>query len=888
MKTLIAWLLALLSPLAFALDKNVTLTYGADGSATVDLSAAPWADKYLGAEVLLCKTETVCDPYQSMGTAKTFQLTTPGVYFVSFLASWTYGNGPDFTTYVAYEQRITVLDSVPADLLPYIERHKPLLSFADGEEYGPVSIDTLFDRWISDFQVVRLVGSPSYRADEKVNDLMRVNANFRNKVFMRPEIASALAGDQSLFPMYWFAQRVSDTKVHVTYFVLYGFDKKGNLSPFNHELDRESVTITFGKAGPQWSPETVTYAGHLPDQDTIFRGCDNLATCGSGGTALARWTGGRTSVAWASASRQGERPIAYVAKGSHAMKPGYGWYEIVNALGPSLVEKAGNSVLANLASPSLERLDLSLPQHSALVFSGLLVNPFYYLNYLKLDVPGVMSRFFPHIRNPIGDWLASTGTAFSECVRLKAGCESYVVAVDPPSITSVVISPAPPLVGSQAIFSVNGVNLQGGYLFSFPGCVPVELASASTVLRQFSCSPTEAGFALAGSVSQASGPLIYSFTSDVLRPSPGAQIATVVELKNSFARTACQPAAGTGSFSSLVEYRACGPDVVGDFELAFGQCVLRKSGAIVTLSAEGGAAGSISATLNQTYSSSSSTSGDAVYIGRPDPSYEFGSDESFNLFVGDFIDTTYVNINLRTDGSAIVSLSAQDFARNKTISCNVSEPPPVEPPPSGSSKLNDSGITADKCYAAGVGPFVNCSSAEAIALYNKQDGMVGRDAAQANEADGRAGFSFSLVAKPNGGFFDKTECIKDNVTGLTWEGKTADSGPRPFTRKYTNLDISGFTDDSAGHINALRSQQLCGYTDWRVPTLSELQSILDFGVASPALAIDTVWFPNTADGFYWTSFPFAASPASTPCIRFGGIFRGDCARDNYYHLRLVR
>ncbi|MES2784127.1 MAG: hypothetical protein V4684_01575 [Pseudomonadota bacterium] len=668
MKTLIAWLLALLSPLAFALDKNVTVTYGADGSATVDLSAAPWADKYLGAEVLNCKTETVCDPYQSMGTAKTFQLTTPGVYFVSFLASWTYGNGPDFTTYVAYEQKITVLDSVPADLLPYIERHKPLLSFADGEEYGPVSIDTLFDRWISDFQVVRLVGSPSYRADEKANDLMRANANFRNKVFMRPEIASALAGDQSSFPMYWFAQRVSDTKVHVTYFVLYGFDKKGNLSPANHELDRESLTITFEKVGQQWSPETVTYAGHLPDQDTIFQGCDNLVTCSAGGTALARWTGGRTSVTWASASRQGDRPIAYVAKGSHAMKPGYGWYEIVNAgLGPNLVEKAGNSVLANLASPSLERLDLSLPQHSALVFSGLLVNPFY---YLELDVLGVMSRFFPHIRNPIDGWLDSTGTAFSECVRLKAGCESYVVAVAPPSITSIVVSPAPPLVGSQAIFSVNGANLQGGYQFSFPGCVPVELPSASTVLREFACSPTEAGLGLAGSVSLASGPLIYSFTSDVLEPSPGAAITTVAELKNSFNRAACEPAAGIGVFSSLVPYRACGPDVVGDFALAFGQCTLRKSGATVTLKTEGGSTGSISATLNQTYSNSNTSAGDAVYIGRPDPNYFSGGDESFNLFIGDFIGTTYVNINLRTDGRAIVSLSAQDFSINKTISCS--------------------------------------------------------------------------------------------------------------------------------------------------------------------------------------------------------------------------
>ena len=45
---------------------------------------------------------------------------------------------------------------------------------------------------------------------------------------------------------------------------------------------------------------------------------------------------------------------------------------------------------------------------------------------------------------------------------------------------------------------------------------------------------------------------------------------------------------------------------------------------------------------------------------------------------------------------------------------------------------------------------------------------------------------YSEVANASGGFYAKTECVKDNLTGLVWEGKTA-SGSRLGTSTYTNL-----------------------------------------------------------------------------------------------------
>ena len=49
----------------------------------------------------------------------------------------------------------------------------------------------------------------------------------------------------------------------------------------------------------------------------------------------------------------------------------------------------------------------------------------------------------------------------------------------------------------------------------------------------------------------------------------------------------------------------------------------------------------------------------------------------------------------------------------------------------------------------------------------------------------------------------------------------------------------------------LNQSGFAGYTDWRLPNVKELQSIVDYGQESPA--IDAVAFPNTAASAYWTA-----------------------------------
>ena len=165
------------------------------------------------------------------------------------------------------------------------------------------------------------------------------------------------------------------------------------------------------------------------------------------------------------------------------------------------------------------------------------------------------------------------------------------------------------------------------------------------------------------------------------------------------------------------------------------------------------------------------------------------------------------------------------------------------------------------------------------------------------------GTPYSLVAKASGGTYDKTECVKDNITGLVWEGKTA-SGSRAGVNGYTNFDSTssaqkwnGITlvnptqadidasTNSIGYKNAVNTSALCGFTDWRLPTTDELQGIL---ASSGSPRIDATWFPNTQASYYWSSSPYMGSSNYASVVGFsaGAVYNGNRNYDS--RVRLVR
>ena len=172
-----------------------------------------------------------------------------------------------------------------------------------------------------------------------------------------------------------------------------------------------------------------------------------------------------------------------------------------------------------------------------------------------------------------------------------------------------------------------------------------------------------------------------------------------------------------------------------------------------------------------------------------------------------------------------------------------------------------SGVTDQQCYAAGGSTLLACSEPGALALNSQQDGH--RTAVNP--------MSYSEVPKPGGGFYARTECVQDNVTGLIWEGKEA-SGLRAGSNTYTNYSDptqpqkwngSAYVNptqaeidaasNSVGYVNHVNGVALCGHADWRLPTVDELQSIVDYSKPTPGPTVNSDWFPHAYSKLTWTS-----------------------------------
>lgn len=220
--------------------------------------------------------------------------------------------------------------------------------------------------------------------------------------------------------------------------------------------------------------------------------------------------------------------------------------------------------------------------------------------------------------------------------------------------------------------------------------------------------------------------------------------------------------------------------------------------------------------------------------------------------------------------------------------------------------LNDTGMR--KCLNTATNTFSNtCSGATVLP---GQDGFYGRDNSYPDAVDGLLGFSFAKicnsgelagtgscpVAPSLGSGANQWGCTKDNVTGLIWEVKTS-SGLRGKNNIYTNFG-DGAATDASGFVSVVNTQAtlmlMCGANDWRLPTVTELQSILNYSTMKVA---DVGFFPNSSQNRYWTSDGYAENVANAWFFSYatnsGGVDfshgqAGSYGRENKLAVRLVR
>lgn len=133
---------------------------------------------------------------------------------------------------------------------------------------------------------------------------------------------------------------------------------------------------------------------------------------------------------------------------------------------------------------------------------------------------------------------------------------------------------------------------------------------------------------------------------------------------------------------------------------------------------------------------------------------------------------------------------------------------------------------------------------------------------------------------------DVKEVVTDNLTGLMWQdNKEAKTVRKPWVTQE-NYDVKNF-NDTIGDTATTYCVELVmgGFEDWRLPTVKELESIVNYRQVKPS--IDTIYFKNVSSNYYWSSTTTYMRYRAW-YVSFGsGDVDGNSKNDNYY-IRCVR
>ena len=234
--------------------------------------------------------------------------------------------------------------------------------------------------------------------------------------------------------------------------------------------------------------------------------------------------------------------------------------------------------------------------------------------------------------------------------------------------------------------------------------------------------------------------------------------------------------------------------------------------------------------------------------------------------------------------------------------------------------INDTGM--NRCFDNSK-VLSNCVSTE----FPNQDASRGRDVHASlldKVGSGPSAFDFTKLDQFAGELPDSAttfSCVRDNISGLIWEVKQVSNGTLPNTQlreaqnSYTwflnSVNNGGESGVEAAaqtscpstvncgleqYVTEVNEANYCGGNNWRVPSHSELSSLLYFAQEGSGSVIINDFFPNTATQLindvvpYWTMQTSVEGGASAFAWAIDMISGKDVGypKQNLGYVRLVR
>ncbi|MGO2373182.1 MAG: DUF1566 domain-containing protein [Pseudoalteromonas prydzensis] len=125
--------------------------------------------------------------------------------------------------------------------------------------------------------------------------------------------------------------------------------------------------------------------------------------------------------------------------------------------------------------------------------------------------------------------------------------------------------------------------------------------------------------------------------------------------------------------------------------------------------------------------------------------------------------------------------------------------------------------------------------------------------------------------------------VTDSATGLMWQrcsiGQTYNSENGGCEGDIKKVDWGEA-------LRAAKNNRLADYSDWQVPNIKELASIVEHQCVKPSIKIDI--FPNTQNVIYWTSTTEKTNVGFAWVYFFDTGSNELAKKNNFNYLRLVR